>query len=66
MKRFETQKRGAAPEQIAMLEQMLATMDSAVQDIHAALESDPYNASLLFKLSHARRRELRLLQQVIL
>jgi hypothetical protein len=66
MKRLEAQKRSAAPEQIAMLEQMLATMDSAVQDIHAALESDPYNASLLFKLSHARRRELRLLQQVIL
>ena len=66
MKRFEAQKRSAAPEQIAMLEQMLATMDSAVQDIHAALESDPYNASLLFKLSHTRRRELRLLQQVVL
>jgi hypothetical protein len=66
MKRFEAQKRSAAPEQIAMLEQMLVTMDSAVQDIHAALENDPYNASLLFKLSHARRRELRLLQQVIL
>jgi hypothetical protein len=66
MKRFEAQKRSAAPEQIAMLEQMLATMDSAVQDIHAALENDPYNASLLFKLSHARRRELRLLQQVVL
>jgi hypothetical protein len=41
-------------------------MDSAVQDIHAALEGDPYNASLLFKLSHTRRRELRLLQQVVL
>ena len=66
MKRFEAQKSSAPPEQIAMLEQMLATMDSAVQDIHAALEGDPYNASLLFKLSHARRRELRLLQQVVL
>jgi hypothetical protein len=66
MKKFEAQKRSAAPEQIAMLEQMLATMDSAVQDIHAALENDPYNASLLFKLSHTRRRELRLLQQVVL
>jgi len=66
MKKFEAQKRSAAPEQIAMLEQMLATMDSAVQDIHAALEGDPYNASLLFKLSHTRRRELRLLQQVVL
>jgi hypothetical protein len=66
MKKFEAQKRSAAPEQIAMLEEMFATMDSAVQDIHAALESDPYNASLLFKLSDARRRELRLLQQVVL
>jgi len=66
MKRFEAQKRSAAPEQIAMLEQMLATMDSAVQDIHVALEGDPYNASLLFKLSHTRRRELRLLQQIVL
>jgi hypothetical protein len=66
MKRLEAQKSSAAPEQIALLEQSLSTMDSAVQDIQAALESDPYNASLLFKLSHARRRELRLLQQVVL
>jgi hypothetical protein len=49
-----------------VLEQMLSTMDSAAQDIRVALERDPYNASLLFKLSHTRRRELRLLQQVIL
>jgi hypothetical protein len=55
-----------SPEQIAVLEQMLSTMDSAAQDIRVALERDPYNASLLFKLSHTRRRELRLLQQVIL
>jgi hypothetical protein len=41
-------------------------VDSAAQDIRAALERDPYNASLLFKLSHTRRRELRLLQQVVL
>jgi len=66
MKQLEAQKSSAAPEQIASLERMLSTMDSAAQDIHAALERDPYNASLLFKLSHARRRELRLLQQVIL
>ena len=43
------------------------TFDTEIlPDIQAALESDPYNASLLFKLSHARRRELRLLQQVVL
>jgi hypothetical protein len=66
MKQFEAQKNSVAPEQIASLERLLSTMDSAAQDIHAALERDPYNASLLFKLSHARRRELRLLQQVIL
>jgi hypothetical protein len=66
MRRFEAQKSSASPERIASLEQGLAAMDSAAQDIHAALERDPYNASLLFKLSHARRRELRLLQQVIL
>ena len=30
------------------------------------LERDPYNSSLLFKLSHTRRSELRLLQQVVL
>ena len=66
MKQLEAQKSSAAPEQIASLERLLSTMDSAAQDIHAALELDPYNASLLFKLSHARRRELRLLQQVIL
>lgn len=66
MKQFEAQKNSAAPEQIASLEQLLSTMDSAAQDINAALERDPYNASLLFKLSHTRRRELRLLQQVIL
>jgi len=66
MKRFEVQKNSVPPEQIAGLEQALSTMESAVQAIHAALENDPYNASLLFKLSHARKRELRLLQQVIL
>ncbi len=66
MKQLEAQNSSAAPEQIASLERMLSTMDSAARDIHAALERDPYNASLLFKLSHARRRELRLLQQVIL
>ncbi len=66
MKRFEAQKSRAAPEQVAIVEHTLSTMDSAVQDIHAALERDPYNASLLFKLSHTRRSELRLLQQVVL
>jgi hypothetical protein len=66
MKRFEAQKSGVPPEQIAVLEQMLSEMDSAAQDIRVALERDPYNASLLFKLSHTRRRELRLLQQVTL
>jgi hypothetical protein len=66
LKRFEKQKNSASPEQIAMLEETLSTMESAVQAIHAALENDPYNASLLFKLSHARKRELRLLQQVVL
>ena len=29
------------------------------------LELDPHNSSLLFKLSHARRRELQYLQQAI-
>lgn len=66
MKRFEARKRTAAPAQVAALEQTLAAMDAAVADIHAALERDPYNAALLFKLSHTRRRELRLLQQVVL
>jgi hypothetical protein len=66
MKKLEAQKRSAAPERIAALEQTLSTMASAVRDIHAALERDPYNSSLLFKLSHTRRRELRLLQQVAL
>jgi hypothetical protein len=66
MKRFEAQKRGAAPERVATLERTLSTMDSAIQDIRAALERDPYNSSLLFKLSDTRRRELRLLQQVVL
>jgi hypothetical protein len=66
MERFEAQKSGVAPEQVAALERTLATVDSAAQDIRAALERDPYNASLLFKLSHTRRRELRLLQQVVL
>ena len=66
MKRLEARKQTAAPAPIAALEQTLSTMDSAIRDIHAALERDPYNSSLLFKLSHTRRRELRLLQQVIL
>jgi hypothetical protein len=66
MKKLEAQKRSAAPERIAALEQTLSTMASAVRDIHAALERDPYNSSLLFKLSHTRRHELRLLQQVVL
>jgi hypothetical protein len=66
MKKLEAQKRSAAPERIAALEQTLSTMASAVRDIRAALERDPYNSSLLFKLSHTRRHELRLLQQVVL
>lgn len=66
LERFEQQKSRAAPEQIAALEEALSTLESAVQAIHAALESDPYDASLLFKLSHARKRELRLLRQVVL
>jgi hypothetical protein len=66
MKRFEAQMNRAAPEQVAVLERTLSMMDSAVRDIHAALERDPYNSSLLFKLSHTRRRELRFLQQVVL
>jgi hypothetical protein len=66
MKKLEAQKRGAAPERVAALERTLSTVDSAVRDIHAALERDPYNSSLLFKLSHTRRSELRLLQQVVL
>jgi hypothetical protein len=66
MKRFEAQKRGAVPERVAALERTLSTVESAVQDIHAALERDPYNSSLLFKLSDTRRRELRLLQQIVL
>jgi hypothetical protein len=66
MKKLEAQKRSAAPERIAALEQTLSTIASAVRDIHAALERDPYNSSLLFKLSHIRRHELRLLQQVVL
>jgi hypothetical protein len=66
MKRFEAQKRSAAPERVAAAEHTLFTMDSAVQDIHAALERDPYNSSLLFKLSNTRRSELRFLQQAVL
>jgi len=66
MERIDAQKPSAAPERVAALELALSTMDSAVQDIHAALERDPYNSSLLFKLSHTRKRELRLLQQVVL
>jgi len=66
MKRFEAQKRSAAPERVAAAEHTLSTMNSAVQDLHAALERDPYNSSLLFKLSDTRRRELRFLQQVVL
>ena len=66
MRRVEARKQTAAPAPIAALEHTLSTMDSAIRDIHAALERDPYNASLLFKLSHTRRRELRLLQQVVL
>jgi hypothetical protein len=66
MKKIEAQKRSAAPERVAALEQTLSTMNSAVQDIHTALERDPYNSSLLFKLSHTRRSELRFLQQVVL
>jgi hypothetical protein len=66
MKRFEAQKRGAVPERVAALERTLSTVESAVQDIRAALERDPYNSSLLFKLSDTRRRELRLLQQIVL
>jgi len=66
IKRFEKQKNRADPEQIAALEGTLSTLDSAVQEIHAALESDPYNAALLFKLSHVRKRELQLLRQAVL
>ncbi len=66
MKLFEARKSTVAPERVAMLERTLSTIDSAAQDIHAALERDPHNPSLLFKLSHTRRRELRLLQQVVL
>ncbi len=66
MKLFEARKSSAAPERVAVLEQTLSTMDSAARDIRAALERDPYNQSLLFKLSHTRRRELRFLQQVVL
>jgi hypothetical protein len=66
MKRFEAQKSSAAPERVAAAEHTLSTMDSAVQDIRAALERDPYNSSLLFMLSDTRRRELRFLQQVVL
>ncbi len=65
MKRFEAQK-SAAPDRVAAAEYTLSTMDSAVQDIRAALERDPYNSSLLFKLSDTRRRELRFLQQIVL
>jgi hypothetical protein len=66
MKRFEAQKSTTPADQTASFELSLSTMTSAVEDIHSALERDPYNASLLMKLSQARRRELRLLQQVIL
>ena len=66
LERFEQQKSRVAPEQIAALEEALSALESAVQAIHVALESDPYDASLLFKLSHARKRELRLLRQVVL
>jgi hypothetical protein len=66
MERLEAQKSNVTPEQVASLVRTLASMDSAAQDIRAALERDPYNSSLLFKLSHTRRRELRFLQQVVL
>jgi hypothetical protein len=65
VKMLETRKNTMEPEQVAVLEHTLSTIDSAIQDIHAALELDPYNSSLLFKLSHARRRELQYLQQAI-
>jgi hypothetical protein len=65
-KMVEARKNTMPPEQVAVLEKTLSRMDSAVQDIHAALELEPHNPSLLFKLSHVRRRELRLLQQAIL
>jgi len=66
MKRFEARKGHVAPERVAVVERSLSSLDSAVEDIRAALERDPYNASLLLKLSHARRRELRVLRQVVL
>jgi hypothetical protein len=66
LKLVEVRKAALPSEQVAALEHTLSTMDSAVRDLHAALELDPYNPSLLFKLSYTRRSEIRVLQQAIL
>jgi len=62
----EARKSTLTSEQVAALEHTLSTIDSAAQDLHAALNFDPYNPSLLFKLSYTRRSEIRVLQQAIL
>jgi hypothetical protein len=65
LKLVNLRKNTMGPEQIAVLEQTLASMESAVQTLHSALKRDPYNPSLLFKLSDTRRRELRYMRQTI-
>jgi hypothetical protein len=66
LKMVEARKATLPSEQVASLEHTLSTMDSAAQDLHAALDLDPYNPSLLFKLSYTRRSEIRVLQKAIL
>ena len=65
MKMVEARKSSMAPERVADLERALATMDAAVRDIHAALELEPHNSSLLFQLRHTRQRELQVLKKAI-
>jgi hypothetical protein len=66
VKMVEARKSLMSPEQLAVLEQTLTSIDSAATDLHVALERDPYNSSLLFQLSYTRQKELHYLQQVIL
>ncbi len=65
LKLVEVQKRAMTPEQVAAVEQTLGAMNSAIRDIRAALDRDPYNRFLLLKLSDTRRSELRYLERVI-
>ena len=66
LKMVEVRKATLPSEQVASLEHTLSTIDAAVRDLHGALDLDPYDPSLLFKLSHTRRSEIRVLQKAIL